>query len=323
VQAKTKIQIAAIFSLMIPGLAPVRADAAPRVVTLWDDIFEDATLRQGYTYVIDGEVHVLAGVRLTIEDGVNILIKNGKIRRRTIDRSALIFDQGSQLEAMRFQVKAAGADGRPEKRADNGGIWFLGSFHDASKDDVTVIVDRFSKPSRFSATEIHVIDLGNGDPAPSARNLNPRGDDIDGFSVLGVGPREWKIKSVRSDYSADDGFDVTNSEIELDSLVVNSPFEDGLNISSSKVRIRKHLSVEMTPDKTVFDRDVFDLEVDDGPSYVTMAKGCRVIIHGVLGDEIRIKSSDLPHEDRDGTEHFHFDGYSRRGPTSIYSRDQD
>ncbi len=312
-----------LFSSLIQCLANGNALAATKLVTIWDDIFEDMTFREGYTYLVDGEVHVLSGVRLRIEDGVTVLIKNGKIKRRTIDRSALIFDQGSRLEALTFQVRAAGIDGRPERMADNGGIWFLGAFHDASKDDISVIVDSHSKLSSFNAVGIHVSDLGNRDPVPSARNLNPRGDDIDGFSVLGVGPREWNIKSVRSDYSADDGFDVTNSEIELDSLVVNSPFEDGLNISSSRVRVVKNLTVNMTANKTVFDRDIFDLEVDDGPSYVTMAKGCRIKIDGILGDEIKVRSADLPREDRQGPDHFHFDGYSRRGTTTIYSRDQD
>ena len=312
-----------LFSASIGCLAAGEAQAANRLVTIWDDILEDTTFRKDYTYLVDGEVHVLAGVRLRIEDGVTILIKNGKIKRRTIDRSALVFDQGSRLDAMTFHVRAAGLDGRPERRADNGGIWFLGAFHEASKDDVSVIIDRYSKPSNFTATEINTTDLGTSDPVPSARNLNPRGDDIDGFSVLGVGPGEWNIKSVRSDFSADDGFDVTNSDIELDSLIVNSPFEDGLNISSSRVRVIKNLTVNMTANKTVFDRDIFDLEVDDGPSYVTMSKGCRIKIDGVLGDEIKVRSADLPRKDRQGREHFHFDGNSRRGTTSIYSRDQD
>ena len=293
------------------------------MVSVWDDIAEDTTFRSGHVYVIEGEVHVTEGVRLTIEDGVTILIKNGKIRRRTIDRRALVFDQGSKLVAGSFWVRAAGVDGRPEKRADNGGIWFLGSYSDAASDGITVTVDQRSVPSSFVAREIRVSDLGAGDPVPSPRSLNPRGEDIDGLSVLGVSRSEWKIKAIRSEYLADDGFNITNSDIELDSLLVTSPFEDGLNVSSSRVRIVRHLSVDMTANTTVLDRDIFDLEVDDGPSYVTLAQGCRVQMDGVLGDEIKVRSADLPWENRVGPVHFHFDGRLRKGPATIYSRDED
>jgi hypothetical protein len=301
----------------------IDARAASRTVTIWDDIAEDTTLRAGHVYLIDGEVHVLEGVRLTIEDGVTILIKNGQIQRRTLNRRALILDQGSQLDAKRFSVRAAGADGRPEKLADNGGIWFLGTNQDAESDGVSVTVNRHSVPSRFVATEIHVTDLGSGDPTPSPRRLNPRGEDTDGLSVLGVARTEWKIKSIISEYLADDGFNITNSEIELESLSVLSPFEDGLNVSSSRVRIQRSLLIDMTANTTIPDRDIFDLEVDDGPSYVTLAQGARVKLDGVLGDEIMIRSADFPLENRTGPEHFHFDGRLRKGPASIYSRDQD
>ena len=62
---------------------------------LSSDISSNTTLRIGRTYLIDGEVHVLRGVRLTIEDGVTVLIRNGYRARRTLDTSALIFDSGS------------------------------------------------------------------------------------------------------------------------------------------------------------------------------------------------------------------------------------
>ena len=61
-----------------------------------------------------------------------------------------------------------------------------------------------------------------------------------------MGTVEWKVKSVNSEYSGDDGFDVTNSEINLENLTVIYPVEDGLNISSSTVTINNRIKVDMS-----------------------------------------------------------------------------
>ena len=300
------------------GILVSRPSMARVVVPVWDDIAEDTTFRNGNTYLIDGEIHVQSGVTLTIQDGTTILIKNGKIRGRWIDRSALIFESGSKMNAGTVYFRAGGADGRPEKHSDNGGVWFLGTYREGEKDGVRVGLTPGMAPSRFTAREIVASDLGCGDPAPLPRNLNPRGDDLDGVSVIGVGQKEWKISAVRSEYSGDDGFDVTNSDIVLDSLIVKRPFEDALNISSSRVRIVHRLDVSMVR-SAVMDRDLFDLEVDDGPSYVTLAKGCEVELSGIFGDELKLRSSDLPHPDPCNCKIYNFKGISRRNPTSIYS----
>ena len=304
------------------GTLVSRPSMAQALIPVWDDIAEDTTFRNKNTYLIYDEVHVQTGVTLTIEDGTTILIMNGKIRGRWIDRSALIFESGSKMNAGTVYFRAGGADHKPEKRSDNGGVWFLGSYKEAEKDGVRVWLKPGMAPSRFTAREIVASDLGCGDPAPLPRNLNPRGDDIDGISVLGVGQKEWKISAVRSEYSGDDGFDVTNSDIVLDSLVVKRPFEDALNISSSRVRIVRRLDVSMTR-SAVTDRDLFDLEVDDGPSYVTLAKGCEVELSGIFGDELKLRSSDLPHPDPCNCKIYNFKGASRRNATSIYSISED
>ena len=73
----------------------------------------------------------------------------------------------------------------------------------------------------------------------------------------------------------------------------------------------------------VTDRDLFDLEVDDGPSYVTLAKGCEVELSGIFGDELKLRSSDLPHPDPCNCKIYNFKGASRRNATSIYSISED
>ena len=112
-------------------------------------------------------------------------------------------------------------------------------------------------------------------------------DDIDGFSVLGVGPDEWQISEVRSFYSGDDGFDVTNSHIKLDRLRVLTPTGDGINLSSSRLEIRRSLIVDVK--KTDYtDRDVFDFETDNGACYLEIAQHCHVDLKGIFGDELSL-----------------------------------
>ena len=45
------------------------------------------------------------------------------------------------------------------------------------------------------------------------------------------------------------------------------------------------------------DRDLFDLETDDGGSYVELPRGCWVRLNGVFGDELVLSSKDMPAAD--------------------------
>ncbi len=48
------------------------------------------------------------------------------------------------------------------------------------------------------------------------------------------------------------------------------------------------------PRTKVADRDLFDLETDEGASYVELPRGCRVRLRGVFGDQLHLTSSDMP-----------------------------
>jgi hypothetical protein len=61
------------------------------------------------------------------------------------------------------------------------------------------------------------------------------------IKLIGVGPHEWQVSQLRSLHSADDGVDLTNSHIRLNRLEVRQPTEDGLNLSSSRIEIRRSL----------------------------------------------------------------------------------
>lgn len=268
------------------------------VEVISSDIRASRTLSGKKLYVIEGEVHVRKGVRLTVADGATILLVNGVFPKSIVRRSVLIFDQGSQLAAKRLYVRAAGENHKPVRFADNGGIWFLGNYNNASKDGVSVVVNRKNPLSRFVATMVATYYLGRHDSYVSKRTQKTLdiGDDIDGISVMGVGPTEWAIATIRSHHSADDGFDCTNSHISLDRLEIRHPVEDGMNISSSRVEIHKSLWIDLR--KTdANDRDLFDLETDDGASYVELWRGCWVRLDGVFGDDIYLGSRDMPDPD--------------------------
>lgn len=259
-------------------------------------------------YIILGEVRVLENVKLTIENGTNIYIVNGPMR------SSLIFNTGSSLEAKHVYLRACDLKYNPVKYANNGGLWFLGSSANAEKDKITVKYN--VNPSSFTAIRIVSFYLGRCDPKSGD---GPNTDDIDAISVLGVGSNEWNISSVVSFYSGDDGFDVENSSITLKYLRVVEPKEDGLNITSSRVNIINSLEVNMGKSAKK-DRDIFDLEPDEGQTYVLLEQGCAVNIAGVFGDQLKLVSSDLPQPD--GDKYYTYKGKSDNGQTYVYSQNK-
>ena len=277
--------------------------------------------------MIEGEVHVKKGVTLKVEDKTTILIVNGEFPRSSILRSALIFDQGSALVAQRLYVRACNETFKPVKTADNGGIWFLGNFNDASKDGVSVKLNRKNPLSRFSAKLVATYYLGRPDSIRLKRKgkgkEDPLDDDIDGFSVLGVGKREWDISEIRAFYSADDALDVTNSHISLKRLEIVNPVEDGMNLSSSRVEVHNSLKIDLKKTRTT-DRDLFDLETDDGASFVELYAGCWVRLNGVFGDQVVLSSKDMPRAVTvtDNEKSYAFSG-KLKSAALIYSIDQD
>ncbi len=272
-----------------------RATPRKRVEVIASDIRQNRMLGKGCTWVITAEVRVKAGVALTIADGATLLIANGVVPKSQIRRAALIFDAGSQLKAKRFTVKACDSAYQPVKLGDNGGLWFLGNHASGSKDGISVRRVAKRAASSFRAKSITVKYLGRDDTQISAATgrVLGIGDDIDGLSLIGVAPDEWKVSEVRSLFSADDGIDLTNSRIRMDRLEVRHPCEDGMNITSSRIEIRRSLVLEVLKTKTK-DRDLFDLETDDGASYIELPRGCWVRVRGVFGDQVTLTSTDMP-----------------------------
>lgn len=286
------------------------------------NIAKNITLSNKKKYLITKEIHVRPGVRLSIQDGTEIYILNGPILGAHLKRAALIFEPGSQLRAEKFTLKAANSNGGAVKQADNGGLWFCGNYQSASKDNISIKANRRKRKSHFTAKEIKSFYLGRLDPnskktTRKQQKPNNFGDDLDAISIMGVGRDEWAISSIKSFYSGDDGFDVTNSNIVLNRIDVKEPSEDGLNIASSRVQIVKKLSIQMGIKSK--DRDLFDLETDDGGSYIEISKGCQINLEGVFGDELILSSQDMPKFKKSKSSIYKFNGASKKSDSLIYS----
>jgi hypothetical protein len=313
------------FITVILVFAQKTALASKSQVYVNHDLADSQVWDDGSVYLIAAEVHVLAGVTLTIADGVELRIINGRQLDSPLGSNALVFDTGSALIAQSLRVRAADLDGDPVAEADNGGIWFLGSWRTASKDGIEVTRIGAAHRSRYTAQSIKTSYLGRSDKDPTRRNYPGDdddaefGDDIDGISILGMGRSEWRVSSMSSVGSGDDGFDVTNSNITLDGLRIDNPTEDGMNISSSVVEIKGHLKIDMTRSKAP-DRGLFDLEVDDGPSRVIMAEKSDAELSGYFGDELVIESSDMPMPTLG--RFFRYSGLMKSGTTEIYLNDE-
>lgn len=294
-----------------------------KIEILDTDIVGNRRLSAQRIYVVTKEVHVTESATLTIENGTTILIKNGLVPDSKLRRAALIFDQGSALRARRVYFKACTNDFKQAKQADNAGLWFLGQFQPASKDTVNVKPQRKSMRSSFKADLIATYYLGRLDPIKETSRTLAAQDDIDGLSVMGVGPAEWSVSEIRSFYSADDGIDLKNSQISLDHLKIQTPVEDGINLSSSRLDVRKSLKLKVKK-TTVLDRDLVDFETDDGPSFLMLHAKCKLNINGVFGDEVALISDEMPTPDTntDNETPYKFKGKLQRS-TLIYSIDQD
>ena len=305
-----------------PYVLPAAVDG---VVEVSSDITGDATFRAGTVYVITGEVHVRKFVTLTIEDGVEVRIRNGNGNFATITSCALIFDSGSSLVAENVTFQAADAANQPVKVAHNGGVFFCGGTRKAAKDDVSSMVVGPRVGWSFNATKIVASYLGRKDPAEGDGDGNRR-DDIDAVSLVGVIADEWNVKGVEIHHSGDDGFDLTNSDVEMERVTVIDPDEDGVNLSWSYLVVTQSLVVDMKDRALPDDRELFDFEVNAGPSMLTVVQGASVDLRGYWDtshDDLRIslRSRDMPAPYPPYARNLYaWRGRLEKGPAEIFSK---
>jgi hypothetical protein len=300
----------------------VGAAAVEEIVEVSNAITSDTTWRSGTVYVITAEVHVGFRATLTIEDGVEVRIRNGRGFFFTLTSPALIFDPGSSLQAQTVFFNAANDANEVVSEANNGGVFFCGGNRNATKDDVSSRDIRYY--SSFRAERIVTNYLGRPDPRGGDGKGNAR-DDIDAVSVIGVVSDEWNVKAVDISYSGDDGFDLTDSDIEMESVRVYNPAEDGLNLTSSSLTLNKRLQVDMT-DNDAPDREIFDFEADNGQkSMISLVWRADVDLHGFWDnrrsdDWIDVYSLDMKIPLDGIRQRYDWTGRLDNGPAMIFAR---
>lgn len=293
------------------------------IVEVSRNITGNTTFSAGTVYVITGEVHVTSGVTLTIEDGVEVRIRNGHGRFSRLTSRALIFDSGSSLQAKNVVFQAADDSNQAVSKADNGGVFFCGGTRAATKDNVSSEVVGPKVNWGFTAESIVANYLGRRDP-PGGDGDGHRRDDIDAVSLIGVITDEWKIDAVDSRHSGDDGFDLTDSKITMQSVRVIEAGEDGVNLSSSYLTITRSLVVDMTDSKTPRDREIFDFEVGPGPARITVSQDASVDIRGFWDNSphdhtIWLRSRDMKPLESPTRFLYAWKGKLLQGPALIYS----
>lgn len=283
------------------------------IIQIYSNIKENTVFYNKNIYVINGEIHVLQGVSLTIENNTIIYIKNGKFNLSSLNKSALIFDSGSSLIGETISFIACDKKSNKSTVPDNAGIWFCGTL-DAEKEGIKT---KFGvQPSYFYAKKIYVYYLGSNDPLKQKNSQLEPSTDNDGITILGCNNDEFKIEFLHVEETGDNGIDILQSYITINNIVVLNPGEDALNIVSSSLTVVNTLvlNVSLT---NVYDRDIFDIEVDKGSSFIKINQFCYVEIVGIFGDQTTLISNDLPQP----TENLYvYKGITKNGQSYIYRK---
>lgn len=281
------------------------------IVEIKSNISKNTKFTQNNTYVIIGEIHVLSGITLSIENNTLVLIRNGDFPSSVIKKSALIFDTGSSLNTGNVYFKAGNDKNIGVAVANNGGIWFVGSANNVQKDGISA---NFStQASNFVASKIFTYFLGSKDPVKKV--LAEPSADQDSITALGCGNNEWNIQEVIISNSGDNALDVVESYITVNNVNVNNPGEDAINVQSGKIDVVQRLKaiVASTPSN---DKDIFDFEADNGISSLRIAKGVKTQISGIFGDQLDLVSNDLP---QPTDKLYNYKGITSKGQSYVYA----
>ena len=281
------------------------------IIEITKNISHNTTFSKGNSYVIIGEIHVLSGVTLRIDPNVAVYLRNGNFPKSVLKKSVLIFDTGSSLSAGNAYFKASDQNNNPVGKADNGGIWFVGSAANIDKDGISASFS--TQQSNFVASKIFTYYLGSYDPVVK-EVLEPSADQ-DSVTVLGCGSYEFFIQEIISFNSGDNGIDVVESYINVNNINVQNPGEDAINVQSGKINVCQRLTA-LVPLSAVKDRDIFDFEADNGVSSLRIAKGVQTNLLGIFGDQLDLVSDDLP---QPTNKLYKYNATTKNGQSYIYA----
>lgn len=293
--------------------------AVKPIVEVSGSINADMNMTVDNDYMITGEVHVASGVTLTIEDNVNVLIRNGnqkKIVGKTFaKKSGLIFDTGSSLVAGNLFFKACDDVGNIVSSSDNAGVFFMGS---SSLWQQGQIVSNFSvKNSSFVAESIHLDYLGRMEP-----EINRLSPIYPALNVIGMNIYEWKVNNVISRNAASYGVRIDRSVVTLKSLEVKNFSKSGLRLFDSRLDVIKNLSINndiSNPRTQLFDLGQIK-RIEKGPSRIRIFPNAIVNVDGLANAWFSVLSEDMPQRKVGvATSEYNFSGVLGSNQSYIYS----
>ena len=284
------------------------------IVEIRHDILNNRIFTNDKIYVIIGEVNVLEGVTVIIENNTLFYIRNGTYPNSRLRKSCLIFNTGSCLIGENIYFISSDKCNNKTIERDNAGIWFLGSVEGEKEG----IYSRYNViPSSFRAHKIFTYYLGSLDPSQSTPD-SPDGipsKDNDSITILGCTENEWNIPNIFIQESGDNALDVILSNVVFKNIEILHPGEDAINLQSAHLTVTNSLILHV-PLTEVYDRDIFDFETNNGPSWLRIDRYCYVNIIGIFGDQLDLVSLDLP-QPTDNL--YYYNGITEKGQSYIWS----
>lgn len=251
-----------------------------------NNINKNTFFTNNFTYLIVGEVHVLNGISLYIEDNTTILLRNNininNVNRST-DYSTLIFDTGSTVIAKKLFIKSVDKNNKLIKYADNGGLIFLGSSANTQYKSYNTIFSQISpNPSNYSIEELIIEYLG------SINNNN-------NITIIGVNYNEFNIKKIKSFYSGNIGLNIINSIINIDRLYINNPIGMiGIENNNSIININKSLKITITNNNMA---SLFNFIVNSLTPNIKINKNANIYLNApyfnTIGNPLVVVSTDI------------------------------
>lgn len=279
-------------ALMAITAMPLHAASKP-IVEITGPVKTSMTMTADNDYMITGEVHVLSGVTLGVEDGVTILIRNGNQNRsvgKTFGKkSGLVFDTGSSLAAKNISFKACDDVGTPVSVADNAGLFLMGS--SALWQQGQLLVNFATRASSFVADSISTDYLGRLEPVKT--RLSPV---YPGINIIGMNVSEWNVGAVASAHAASYGMRVDRSVIRIDSLNISDSGAAGIRLFDTRLDIVKTLGISNNsalPKVQLFDFGQIRA-IEKGPSRMRMFPGASVAVNGLINPWVSVLSENMP-----------------------------
>lgn len=247
------------------------------------NIIDPTTFKSGYVYIITAPITVYS--KLTIEDDVDIYLRNGAA-------NGLTFNSSSELEAGCVSVYAADDRNVIINVANNGGVVFNGTAGPTTGTLIALATAFSTIPSHFVAKKFKLNYCGGFQVSATA---------TDALTINNCNADEWAIESVSSAYSGDEGVVVNDSTINFNYLSITNPTGDGLESNDSIINIYKGFKVQIDNGKLI--TMTSNQALDTSPlSYIKLPSNTKVYFDGLWASAtvavppvfVKIVSNTLP-----------------------------